>query len=163
MPQHYRQVQAPSRLTEFFPAQFDSHSPYVRKLGGGFSEVNMKEWFSLKNSFDLIFAIIAAISVIAVLYTFVIGRHYIIPSVILVAAVLFGNIAKYGFQDRLWAKQILFWSGFLFTGHAFFALFFAKIYRLWLGDAFEIICGIVVVVFGYLLFEYARRNQILSS
>jgi F0F1-type ATP synthase assembly protein I len=93
----------------------------------------------------------------------VIGRHYIIPSAILVGAVLFGNIAKYGFQDQPWAKQILFWSGFLFTGHAFFALFFAKIYRLWLGDSFEFICGIVVVVFGYLLFEYARRNQILNS
>ena len=127
------------------------------------SKVNMKERFSLKNSFDLIFAIFTAVSVIAVLYTFVIGRHYIIPSAILAGAVLFGNIAKYGFQDQPWAKQILFWSGFLFTGHAFFALFFAKIYRLWLGDAFEIICGIVVVVFGYLLFEYARRNQILNS
>ena len=132
-------------------------------MGRGISKVNMKERFSLKNSFDLIFAFIAVIGVCAVLYTFVIGRHYIIPSVILVAAVMFGNIAKYGFKDQPWAKQILFWSGFLFTGHAFFALFFSKLYRLWLGDSFAIICGIVVAVFAYLLFEYARRNRILNS
>lgn len=120
----------------------------------------MKALFSLKNSFDLIFALLAGIGLLAVLQTFIIGQHYIIPSVILVAAVVFGNIARYGLRDQPWAKHILFWSGFLFTAHAFFALFFSKRYRELLGDAFEPVCGVVVIVFGFLVYRYARDNRL---
>ena len=122
----------------------------------------MKGWLTLRNSFDLIFALAAAAGLLAVLQTFVIGRHYIIPSAILTGTVVVGNIARYGFQGQLWAKQILFWSGFLFTAHAFFALFFSKRYRELLGGAFEPVCIVVVVVFAYLVYQYARRNRLFN-
>ena len=60
----------------------------------------MKERLSLQYSFELIFALISFAAVIAVLQTFVIGQHYIIPSVILVIAVVTGNLAWYGFLIR---------------------------------------------------------------
>ena len=69
----------------------------------------MKDRLSLQYSFELIFALIAAGGALAVLQTFVIGRHYIIPTGILVAVVLTGNLAWYGFQDARWAKYLLFW------------------------------------------------------
>lgn len=122
----------------------------------------MKERLSLQYSFELIFALIALIAGLAVLQTFIIGQHYIIPSVILVIAVITGNLAWHGFHDRPWAKQILFWCGFLFTSHAFFALFFSKRYRELLGDSFEWVCGAVVIIFGFLVVQYARRNRLFN-
>jgi hypothetical protein len=122
----------------------------------------VKDWLSLRNSFDLIFAILAAIGLIAVLQTFIIGQHYIIPSVILVVTVILGNIARYGFLGQTWAKQLLFWSGFLFTAHAFFALFFSKRYREIFGGAFEPACVVVILLFGYLVIEYGRRNRLFG-
>lgn len=119
--------------------------------------------FSLKYSLDLIMALLGIIAAIAVLYTFAIGRHYIIPSAILVAAVVSGNLARYGFQDQTWAKQIMFWIGFLFTSHAFFALFFSKRYREILGDAFEPACAAIVLVFTFLIVQYARKNRLFAS
>ena len=123
----------------------------------------MTNRLSLKYSFELIFAIAALVATLAVLQTFVIGKHYIIPSVILVAAVLFGNLAWWGYRDRAWAKHVLFWCGFLITCHAFFALFWSKRYREILGDAFEPVCAVVVVVFAFLVYQYARRNQIFAN
>jgi hypothetical protein len=123
----------------------------------------LKRFLTLKYSFDLIFAAIAVFALLAVLQTFVIGQHYIIPSVILVVAVAFGNIAGYGFRDQPWAKQLLFWSGFLFTAHAFMALFFSKRYREVLGDAFEPVCVVVVIVFGFLVYRYAKDNKLFGA
>ncbi|MCB1685437.1 MAG: hypothetical protein R3E82_10570 [Pseudomonadales bacterium] len=123
----------------------------------------MKQRLSLQYAFELIFALITLAAVIAVLQTFVIGQHYIIPSVILVIAVVTGNLAWHGFQDRIWAKQILFWSGFLFTAHAFFALFWSKRYRELLGDSFEWVCGAVFVVFAFLVYQYAVRNRLFRQ
>jgi Zn-dependent protease with chaperone function len=123
----------------------------------------MRERFSLKYSFDLLFALAAVIAVVAVLQTFVLGRHYIIPTGILAFAVLCGNLAWWGFKDQLWAKYTLFWIGFLFTCHAFFALFFSVRYRELLGDAFEVVCGITVAVSAFLVIQYARRNRLFGS
>jgi hypothetical protein len=123
-------------------------------------EQPMKYPLSLKNSFDLIAAVIAAGALLGVLQTFVIGRHFIIPTMILFWAVLFGNLARYGFQGRVWAKQLLFWIFFLFTSHAFFALFFAKKYREILGGSFEYVCGAIVVVFAWLVYQYAKKNEL---
>ncbi len=120
----------------------------------------MKDQLSLKYSFELLFALIAALAALAVLQTFIIGQHYIIPSVILVGAVLFGNLAWWGFRDQPWAKYTLFWLAFLFTSHAFFALFFSKRYREILGSYFEPVCAVIVVVFAFLVVQYARRNQL---
>lgn len=123
----------------------------------------MKERLSLAYAFELIFALLALLAALAVLQTFVIGKHYIIPSVILVGAVLFGNLAWWGWRDAAWAKHVLFWLGFLFTAHAFFALFFSKRYRELLGGAFEPVCVVVVIVFAYLTVQYARRNRLFRS
>ena len=99
---------------------------------------------------------------VGVLQTFIIGKHFIIPTMILFVGVLFGNLAYYGYQGRAWAKQILFWMFFIFTWHAFFALFWAKKYREVFGDSFEYVFGSVVIVFGFLLFKYVAANKILN-
>jgi len=122
----------------------------------------MRSRFTLQYSFDLVFALLAGIAALAVLQTFVIGRHYIIPSVILVVTVLLGNLAWYGLRDARWAKFLLFWSGFLFTAHLFFALFFAQVYRTLLGAAFEPVCAVLFLLFAYLTWQYARRNQLFA-
>ena len=123
----------------------------------------MKSRLSLAYSLEIWATLVAGVAVLAVLQTFVIGRHYIIPTGILVVAVLFGNLARCGFQNRLWAKQVLFWFAFLFTCHAFFALFWSKRYRELLGESFELVCGTVVVVFAALIFDYARHNHLFGS
>ena len=122
----------------------------------------MKRWLTLSNSFDLIFAVLTVVGVLATLQTFVIGQHYIIPSVILAVTVLIGNLARFGLDNRAWAKHILFWCGFLFTSHTFMALFFSKRYREILGDAFEPACAGVFLVFAFLTWQYARGNRIFA-
>lgn len=122
----------------------------------------MKQWLTLANSFDLIFAMLAAAGALATLQTFILGQHYLIPSMILALTVLLGNLARYGFRKHVWAKQILFWCGFLFTAHVFMALFFSKRYREILGDAFEPVCGAVFLLFAFLTWQYARQNRIFS-
>jgi hypothetical protein len=122
----------------------------------------MSAFLSIRYAFEILFTIVSAAAVLAVLQTFIIGQHYIIPTGILVVAVLLGNIAWWGFQDQRWAKYVLFWCGFLLTCHGFFALFFSKRYRELLGDSFEFICGVLVIAFAWLTFTYARRNNLFS-
>jgi hypothetical protein len=119
-------------------------------------------YFNLSCSIDLLFAAISVLAALAVLHSFVIGRHYIIPSLILVVAVVLGNIAWYGLQGHRWAKILMFWSALLFTCHAFFALFWSKAYREVLGSAFEWVCGVTVILFVYLLLQYVRQNQLFG-
>ena len=123
----------------------------------------MANRLSLQYSFDLLFALLAVAGVLATLQSFIIGRHYIIPTEILAATLLVGNIAWYGLQDRPWAKYVLFWFGTLLTCHAFFALFFSKAYPKILGAAFEPVCVVVVLVFGFLVVQYARRNALFRT
>lgn len=120
----------------------------------------MRDKLSLANAFDLLFAAAALLALLGVLQTFLIGRHFIIPTMILAVAVLLGNIAWWGFQGQRWAKYLLFWSGALATAHFFFALFWAKKYRELLGGAFEPVCVAVVLVLGFLTWQYARRNRL---
>ena len=122
----------------------------------------MNKKLSLQPSFDLIAATIALVAFLGVLQTFIIGKHFIIPTMALFFCVLFGNLARYGFQGRLWAKQILFWIFFIFTWHAFFALFWAKKYREIFGESFEYVFGGIVLVFVFLLIKYAQKNDILQ-
>ena len=123
----------------------------------------MRRYLSLAYALELIFALVAGVGAIATLYTFLVGQHYIIPSVILAGTVICGNLVRYGLQDRLWAKQILFWCGFLFTAHAFMALFFSKRYREILGAAFEPVCVVVIVISMFLVVQYARRNRLFGG
>lgn len=120
----------------------------------------MNSRFSLQYCFELIFAAITVAGVLATLETFIVGRHYIIPSAILAVTVLTGNLAWWGFRGAAWAKYTLFWIGFLVTSHAFFALFFSKRYREILGAYFEPVCGVVVLLFAFLVWQYARRNEL---
>ena len=121
----------------------------------------MAKKLSLQHSLDLIAATIAVVALPGVFQTFVIGKHFIIPTMLLFFCVLFGNLARYGFQGHVWAKQFLFWIFFLFTWHAFFALFWAKKYREIFGDSFEYAFSAIVLVFTFLLFKYAQKNNIL--
>ncbi len=123
----------------------------------------MKNAFSLKNSLDLIAVLIALVAALAVLQTFVIGKHYLIPTMVLFWGVLFGNLARYGLQGHAWAKQILFWIFFIFTVHLFFALFFSVKYREILGSAFEFVIGIMFLIFAILTFSYAKGNALFGQ
>ncbi len=120
----------------------------------------MSSKVSLENSLDLIAAVVAVAALFGVLQTFVIGKHIIIPTMILFFCIVFGNLARYGLRDKAWAKQVLFWIFFIFTWHLFFALFFAKKYREVLGGSFEPVFGVLLVVFAFLVIRYAQKNAI---
>ena len=64
---------------------------------------------------------------------------------------------------RTWAKYVLFWINFLLTCHALFALFWSKRYREILGDSFEVVCAAFIVIFGFLLVTYVRRNRLFAG
>lgn len=115
---------------------------------------------SLKYSMELIASMLAFFAVLGVLQTFVIGRHFIIPTMLLTVAILLGNLARYGYRDHAWAKQILFWFGLILTLHAFFALFWAKTYREILGNSFEYVCAAIALVMAFLTWQYASRNAL---
>jgi hypothetical protein len=115
---------------------------------------------SLKYSMELVAAILTVIALLGVLQTFIIGRHFIIPTIILTVAIILGNLARYGYRDQAWAKQILFWLGLILTLHAFFALFWAKAWRELLGGSFEYVCGAITLIMAVLTWQYARRNAL---
>ncbi len=123
----------------------------------------MTKLLTLDNSFDLIFALAAIVGVLATLQTFVIGQHYIIPTGILTITVLLGSIARYGLQGARWAKEILFWCGFLFSAHMFMAIFFSKRYPEVLGAAFLPVTIGTFLLFAFLSYRYARGNQLFSG
>ncbi len=123
----------------------------------------MNNKLSLQHSLDLVAVVIAVVAFFGVLQTFIIGKHFIIPSILLFFCVLFGNFARFGLQGRAWAKQMLFWLFFLFTSHVFFALFWARKYREVLGDSFEWSFAAIFAVFAFLLFKYAQSNGIFGS
>jgi hypothetical protein len=112
---------------------------------------------------ELVAAILALLATIAMLHTFVIGRHFIIPTMILTVAIVLGNLARYGYRDQRWAKYVLFWFGVILAWHAFFALFWAKAYRSFLGSAFEVVCASIVLIMAFLAWHYARRNRLFGG
>ena len=122
----------------------------------------MKRFFSLENSLDALAAFFALGAVLGVLQTFIIGKHFVIPTMILVVAVLFGNLARSGVNGQRWAKHVLFWIFFIMTCHAFFALFWAKTPREMLGEAFLPIYGGVFVVLSFLCWTYSKKNRLFS-
>jgi hypothetical protein len=123
----------------------------------------VKKLLSLEYGLDTLLATIGALASLAVLQTFVVGKHYIIPTMILVLAILCGNLARYGFRDQAWAKQVNFWIGVLLTCHLFFALFWSKRYREILGEAFEYVGGAAFLILFFLTFSYARRNRLFGA
>ncbi len=122
----------------------------------------MKELFSLKHSLELLAVLITITALLGVLQTFVIGKHFIYPTIILVLAVFFGNLARFGLQGQRWAQHTLFWFFAVAACHAFFALFWAKTPREILGDAFIYVYGANLVALSFLSWQYARKNELFG-
>ena len=122
----------------------------------------MKNLLTLKHSLDLLAAIIAIAALLGVLQTFIIGKHFVIPTMVLVLAVFFGNLARSSMRGERWAKHILFWIFFIATCHAFFALFWAVTPREMLGGAFLYVYGAVFVILAFLSWQYAKKNELLT-
>lgn len=122
----------------------------------------MRKLFSIENSLDAVAALLAALAVLGVLQTFIIGKHFVIPTMVLVLAVVFGNLARFGINGQRWAKFMLFWIFFIMASHAFFALFWARTPREMLGDAFLPVYGLVFIVLAVLCWFYARRNRLFG-
>lgn len=118
----------------------------------------MQKRLNRGTSLDWLIALLAVLASGAVLQTFIIGKHYIIPTVILVLAVLLGNLAWFALDGAKWAKRINFWCGFLLSSHCFFALFWSVKYRAVLGDKFELVIVPVTVILVGLTWMYAKQN-----
>ena len=117
---------------------------------------------SLKHGLDWFLALLALVAFFAVLQTFLIGKHYIIPTGLLVVTVLFGNLAWYGLQQAKWANYVNFWVGFIVTAHVFFGIFWAKTPRAILGDVFMPVAVILALLMLVLTWFYARRNALFG-
>ena len=113
-----------------------------------------------RNSLEWITAFITCLLVLGVIQTFVIGRHFIIPTAILTFTILLGNLTAYAFMGRLWAKRIIFWLYIIFTSHVFFALFWAKKYREILEQAFVPSFAIIFLLLAFLLVQYNQKNRL---
>jgi len=122
----------------------------------------MKKLFSLENSLEAIAALFALGATLGVLQTFIIGKHFVIPTMILVFAVLFGNLARFGVKGERWAKHTLFWIFFVMACHAFFALFWAATPREILGSLFLPVYGVVFLVLTSLCWTYSKKNQLFA-
>lgn len=120
-------------------------------------------WRSLAGGLEVVAALVAAAGAAGVLQSFVIGRHFVIPTMLLVPTLLFGNLAWHGAAGRAWARHLLFWFGVLGSAHLFFALFWAKTPRELLGAAFEPVYGVLLLVLGGLTIAYARGNALFRD
>ncbi len=100
----------------------------------------------------------------AVIWNATIGKHFVIPTMILLLVFYFGNLARAGVNGQRWAKHLLFWTFLLAVCHTFFALFWAG--EAWpgaaFGAAFYPAYGGFTVIVGYLCLNYAKRHGLLS-
>lgn len=126
-------------------------------------EVSSSKKLNYHNSLEWITAFITCLLVVAVIETFIIGKHFIIPTIILTFSILLGNLSAYALIGKLWAKRMIFWLYFIFTSHLFFALFWAKKYREILEHAFVPIFLITFLLFAFLLIQYKRNNKLFSA
>lgn len=123
----------------------------------------MKTKLSFSYSLDFLVALAAVGGALTVLQTFIIGEHYIIPTITVVNTLLLSHLAYFGYQDKVWAKHILFWFAIVICCHTFFALFWAQSERQYLGGAFTPIYGAVCVVAGFLAVKYAKANRLFDG
>ncbi len=117
---------------------------------------------TLHHGLDWLIAIFAVIAFVAVLQTFIIGKHFIIPTILLIVTVFFGNLSWYGFNQVKWAQYFNFWCGLILTSHCFFALLWAKKYRELLGSAFEPVAVVVTLLLFALTWFYASKNELFN-
>ncbi len=120
----------------------------------------MTSTFSLKNTWDLAAAVLAVVTFVAAMYQFVIGQHYMIPTMILFWCVLFGNLARYGLRGTRWAKHVLFWFGFLMTCMSFMGIFMAKQPKETLGAAFLPVAIVIFILVAFLTWQYREKNEL---
>lgn len=118
---------------------------------------------SLCHGLDWLLALCALAGFLAVLQSFLIGKHYIIPTIFLLLTVFLANVAWYGLQRVKWAQYVNFWIGFITTCHLFFAIFWAKTPRAVLGEAFEPIAIVLMLAMLTLTWLYARKNKLFNS
>ncbi len=122
----------------------------------------MKKLFSLEHSLELLAWIVAIGALLGVLQTFIIGKHFVIPTLILFLAIFFGNLARFAMKGQIWARHVLFWIFFIAASHAFFALFWAKTPREMLGNAFVYVYGADFLILSFLSWQYAKRNSLFG-
>ena len=124
----------------------------------------VKKLISLDHSLEALAVLMAILARLGVLQSFIIGRHFVIPTLILLIAVLFGNLARFGFGGQRWAKHLLFWIFALLVCHAIFALVWAGDARpgQLFGRAFYPLYGGFAVFVGSLCVSYATRNRLFK-
>lgn len=124
----------------------------------------MRKLLSLNYSLESLAALFAILGSLAVLQTFIIGKHFVIPTVILLLVFVLANLARFGYQDQRWAKHILFWLFLLMVFHAMFALTWAADFRPGqiFGKAFYPLYGGFALTVGGLCGAYAKRNGLLN-
>ena len=124
----------------------------------------MSKLFSLDNALEALATLVALGAGLGVLQTFIIGKHFVIPTMVLLLVIYFGNLARFGLKGERWAKHMLFWTFALMACHAFFALFWAAEARpgALFGAAFYPAYGGFLIVVGGLCFTYARRNRLFG-
>lgn len=124
----------------------------------------MRKLFSLDNSLEALAAMISGFAFLAVLWNFIIGKHFVIPTMILLLVFYFGNLARAGVHGQRWAKHLLFWTFLLSVCHTFIALFWAGEARpgALFGTWFYPVYGGFTVIVGYLCLNYAKRHWLLS-
>jgi len=118
----------------------------------------MKEKIEFKYSLEILASVAAVGGAVTVLFTFIIGKHYIIPTIHLTNTILIAHLAYFGFQDKRWAKYVLFWIATVISMHMFMGLFVAQVPREIFGNAFLPIYGTVCVIFGALAWKYVAFN-----
>lgn len=120
----------------------------------------MKKLLSPKYSLEMTAIAISAVAFVQVLYQFIVGRHYIIPTMILFICVLFGNLGRHGLNDKLWAKHVLFWFGVILSSFLFFGIFFAQTPKQVLGGAFLPVFIALFALYAFLTLQYKRTNKL---
>lgn len=125
----------------------------------------MKKALSLNYSLETLAGLVTVLALLGVAQTFVIGQHFVIPTMILLLVFLFGNLARYGYRNQRWAKQLLFWLFTLLVCHALFALVWAGDFRPGelFGKAFYPLYGGFALIVGGLCVDYARRNSLFAD
>lgn len=121
----------------------------------------MQKLFSPKYSLDSVAIAVSAVAFIQVLYQFIVGKHYIIPTALLCVCIIFGNLGRYGLADRVWAKHILFWLSVILSALLFFGCFYAQTPKVVLGAAFLPVFIALFLLFAFLTFQYQRSNKLV--
>jgi len=117
-----------------------------------------RRWLSLAGGLEGVLALLALLGALAVLQTFVLGQHFVIPTVLLMPTAFAAVLAVRGAAGQRWAQGVVLWLGVFAVAHLFFALFWAKTPRAFLGEAFLPVYGVLLVIFSGLTRAYGKGN-----